>query len=307
VNVGGNNVRAYLDRNNDDAVDAGGTPVTTGNFTTSADLKAYPTAADNQAVSVQNLFYLNNVMHDRLYKYGFNEAAGNFQNNNFGKGGATGSDAVNAEAQDGGGLDNANFATPARRFGAADADVPLRDPGSGDAPGRGERNRVRRRTGRVRRADRPQRERRVVSRERRCGDGHRRMRVAAAQVADGKVAIIDRGSCEFATKAKNAETAGAVAAIIANNTGTTEIGTMGEGTQHLRVTIPAVMVGRNDGATIKTLVGQVADASRRDPGAHATRRRPRLGHRVPRVLPWPHVADDRQHERSDGRRDRRGH
>jgi hypothetical protein len=93
------------------------------------------------------------------------------------------------------------------------------------------------------------------------------------QVADGKVAIIDRGAARFATKAKNAETAGAVAAIIANNTGTTEIGTMGEGTQHLRVTIPAVMVGRNDGATIKTLVGQVADASRRDPGAHATRRR----------------------------------
>jgi hypothetical protein len=67
---------------------------------------------DNQAVSVQNLFYLNNVMHDRLYKYGFNEAAGNFQNNNFGKGGATGSDAVNAEAQDGGGLDNATSRHP---------------------------------------------------------------------------------------------------------------------------------------------------------------------------------------------------
>ena len=47
----------------------------------------------------------------RLYRHGFVEAAGNFQNNNFTNGGA-GNDAVNAEAQDGGGTNNANFATP---------------------------------------------------------------------------------------------------------------------------------------------------------------------------------------------------
>ena len=61
--------------------------------------------------AVTNLFYLNNVIHDRLYRYGFNEAAGNFQTNNFGKGGA-GNDSVRAEAQDGGGTSNANFSTP---------------------------------------------------------------------------------------------------------------------------------------------------------------------------------------------------
>ena len=60
---------------------------------------------------MQNLFYLNNVVHDILYRHGFNEAAGNFQVDNFGKGGA-GADAVRAEAQDGSGTDNANFATP---------------------------------------------------------------------------------------------------------------------------------------------------------------------------------------------------
>ena len=63
----------------------------------------------NRAVAVQNLFYLNNVIHDKLYRHGFDELAGNFQINNFGKGGA-GNDAVQAEAQDGGGTDNANAA-----------------------------------------------------------------------------------------------------------------------------------------------------------------------------------------------------
>ena len=70
-----------------------------------------PTDVTNQKVAVTNLFYLNNVVHDRLYGYGFTEAAGNFQTNNFGKGGF-GNDPVNAEAQDGGGTNNANFGTP---------------------------------------------------------------------------------------------------------------------------------------------------------------------------------------------------
>jgi uncharacterized repeat protein (TIGR01451 family) len=61
---------------------------------------------------VTNLFYWNNIIHDVFYRYGFDEVAGNFQEDNGGKGGAS-SDSVNAEAQDGGGVNNANFATPA--------------------------------------------------------------------------------------------------------------------------------------------------------------------------------------------------
>ena len=49
-------------------------------------------------------------MHDVWYQYGFDEVR-NFQQNNYGNGGI-GSDYVFAEAQDGGGLNNANFATP---------------------------------------------------------------------------------------------------------------------------------------------------------------------------------------------------
>ncbi|KAF9132983.1 Fungalysin/Thermolysin Extracellular metalloproteinase 5 [Mortierella sp. 14UC] len=61
--------------------------------------------------AVTNLFYWNNQVHDVFYHYGFDEESGNFQENNFGKGGL-GNDAVIANAQDGSGYNNANFATP---------------------------------------------------------------------------------------------------------------------------------------------------------------------------------------------------
>ncbi len=62
--------------------------------------------------AVTQLFYLNNRYHDELYKLGFTEAARNFQNDNFGRGGAA-ADRVSGEAQDSSGTNNANFATPA--------------------------------------------------------------------------------------------------------------------------------------------------------------------------------------------------
>ncbi|MEZ4874858.1 MAG: M36 family metallopeptidase [Flavobacteriaceae bacterium] len=58
-----------------------------------------------------NLFYWNNIIHDVAYQYGFDEESGNFQENNYGNPG-NGSDSVNADAQDGSGTNNANFATP---------------------------------------------------------------------------------------------------------------------------------------------------------------------------------------------------
>lgn len=76
-----------------------------------------PTAYTPAATT--NLFYAINEMHDIWYQYGFTEAAGNFQQNNLGRGGATSGtgDYVLADAQDGYSqttptLNNANFATP---------------------------------------------------------------------------------------------------------------------------------------------------------------------------------------------------
>jgi len=61
--------------------------------------------------TVTNLFYWNNLIHDVFYAAGFIEDSGNFQENNFGLGGK-GIDAVQANAQDGSGFNNANFMTP---------------------------------------------------------------------------------------------------------------------------------------------------------------------------------------------------
>ncbi|TEB34010.1 hypothetical protein FA13DRAFT_1789786 [Coprinellus micaceus] len=58
-----------------------------------------------------NAFYVINKLHDIAYRYGFTEAAFNFQNDNFGKGGS-GNDRVLMSVQDSSGTNNANFATP---------------------------------------------------------------------------------------------------------------------------------------------------------------------------------------------------
>ncbi|WP_203580754.1 M36 family metallopeptidase [Microbacterium hibisci] len=142
----GNNVNAYLDRNDDDANNeyqpqtaANGDPgyqqffyPWTDAWRTTADVDSLAALdADRDAIITQ-LFYYTNVMHDWLYTHGFDEASGNFQVDNFGNGGS-GGDPVLAEAQDGWDfgcvddkdngdpsddedvrcLNNANFGTPA--------------------------------------------------------------------------------------------------------------------------------------------------------------------------------------------------
>jgi Zn-dependent metalloprotease len=113
----GNNVEAYLDTNADNAPDANNTTgLSNGHASSATQDFTFPfsTAVDprtQQAAVVTNLFYYNNIMHDFSYALGFTETTGNFQTNNYGRGG-TGNDSVRAEAQDGSGTNNANFATP---------------------------------------------------------------------------------------------------------------------------------------------------------------------------------------------------
>jgi extracellular elastinolytic metalloproteinase len=251
INIAGNNAHSYLDAVSNNRPDTGGSSVTDGNFLTTADLGATPSTTGNSAVAVQNLFYLNNVIHDELYRHGFNEAAGNFQENNFANGGK-GSDSVNAEAQDGGGIDNANFATPrdgqnprmqmylwtgkggqyqvvvnspitttygaqGAEFGASldttgvTGDVVLVDDGTGTT-----------------------------------SDGCE----AITNNIAGKIALIDRGSCNFTVKVHNAQSAGAISAIVTNNAGD-DIIVMG-GTDH-QIKIAAVFIGQTDGAALRSL------------------------------------------------------
>lgn len=106
----GNNVDAHLDLDDDNLPDL---PRPQGSpwrvFDYPVNLALAP-AANSEAAVVQ-LFYWCNWIHDRLYELGFTEAAGNFQQDNFGRGGV-GGDAVQADAQDGGDVNNANFGTP---------------------------------------------------------------------------------------------------------------------------------------------------------------------------------------------------
>jgi len=255
VNITGNNTHTYLDTDANNSADAGGTGVTSGEFLTAVDLNQQPSTTDNKAVAVQQLFYLNNVIHDTLYRHGFNEAAGNFQTNNFGNGG-TGSDPVNAEAQDGSGTDNANFATPndgssprmqmylwsgaspdglvtvggtdygayASVFGTAltltGVTGPLAVYSDGTAP---------------------------------SGDGCE----ASTASLTGKVALIDRGTCDFTVKVLNAQKAGAVAVVLINNIAGG--GAFGPGGSNGRIKIPSAMVSYENGNVLK---GQSGSAGR---------------------------------------------
>src|SRR5215468_3892700 len=108
-----NNTDAHLDRDSTpNQPDLPRLMAADGNFSFPHDLTMEPTTADNQKVGQVNLFYWVNRYHDILYSFGFNEAAGNFQTNNFNLGGAMGADAILADAQDGSGMNNANFGTP---------------------------------------------------------------------------------------------------------------------------------------------------------------------------------------------------
>ncbi len=114
----GNNVDAGLDIDGSNGVDANGratgTPARVFSFNyipAGQPGEQQPSSPNYRLGVVTNLFFWTNRYHDRLYQYGFTEAARNFQANNFNRGG-TGNDRVSAEAQDSSGTNNANFATP---------------------------------------------------------------------------------------------------------------------------------------------------------------------------------------------------
>ncbi len=110
----GNNVTAFLDRDFNDVPDV---PLPQGTgagrvFDFPLDLNQEPLSY--ASASTVQLFYRGNWYHDRLYQLGFTEAAGNFQTDNFGRGGL-GNDNVRALVQAGadvGFADNSAFSTP---------------------------------------------------------------------------------------------------------------------------------------------------------------------------------------------------
>ena len=74
---------------------------------------------------------------------------------------------------------------------------------------------------------------------------------ANAGAIAGKIALIDRGTCGFSVKVKNAEDNGAIAVIVGNNAGGTTVQPMGP-TAGFNPTIPSLMATQNDAGAMKT-------------------------------------------------------
>ena len=72
----------------------------------------------------------------------------------------------------------------------------------------------------------------------------------------GKIAVVDRGSCNFTVKVKNAQNAGAIAVVVINNVGGVPPA-MG-GTDNT-IVIPSVSITQSDGALIRTTLLEDAD------------------------------------------------
>jgi subtilisin-like proprotein convertase family protein len=124
----GNNAEAGIDRDGTDGIDpngyAYGTPNRNfvfnynpapgnpppGDNPIPPDPQPYPPSPFQQG-SITNAFYVANRFHDEMYRLGFTEAAGNFQNDNFGRGG-TGGDSVSVQVQNVLANGVASFVTP---------------------------------------------------------------------------------------------------------------------------------------------------------------------------------------------------
>src|SRR4030095_4612526 len=82
--------------------------------------------------------------------------------------------------------------------------------------------------------------------------------IANAPSVSGRIALIDRGNCNFTVKVKNAQNAGAVAVIIGNNVSGAPPGMTGvDGT----IVIPSVSISQSDANTIRSKLGAPVNAS----------------------------------------------
>tara|TARA_R110000787_G_scaffold43892_2_gene107514 strand:- start:97929 stop:100523 length:2595 start_codon:yes stop_codon:yes gene_type:complete len=249
----GNNVHAQddFDGNNGTGISAeGGAELL---FDYDFDFDTAP--ANSIEAATVNLFYMNNMMHDIWYQYGFNEESGNFQQNNYDNGG-NGNDYVSADAQDGSGMDNATFGTP------PDGSNPkmtmfLWGPPAGDlltvnnGPLAGGYIGEEGDFGGSLTAT-PITEDIVLVEDELSGTADPNDacdEITNGASLDGKIAILRRGECEFGFKVLAAENEGAIAVIVVNNVpGGTLV--MGGGVDGGSVTIPSIMVDQTIGEAI---------------------------------------------------------
>lgn len=222
--------------------------------------------------ALTNLFYMNNMMHDILYHYGFDEASGNFQKNNYGNPG-NGNDFVVADAQDGSGMNNANFGTP------PDGSNPRMQMYLWNAPGKVLGTFLTVNNGPLAgayyaadsnfappvpvspiTAD-------LVVIEDNSGDPNDGCNtVTNGADLNGKIVVIRRGTCAYNVKTLAAQNEGAVAVIVVNDVPGDPLAMGGNGSG---ITIPAIMVYQSDGnALIASLLnGDTINATLKDDGS----------------------------------------
>lgn len=254
----GNNVLAQEDHNGNNGFGQGATSKTSLpnlSFTFTPQFNKAPTTPQNLNFNITNLFYWNNIMHDISYQYGFDEASGNFQANNLGRGGA-GNDYVFADAQDGSGTNNANFATP------SDGSNPRMQMFLFDAVPTFIINQPTAFAGQKTATESafstankiadvgPLTKDMVLLND----DSTKTTHLGCTTIYNpntlkNKIVVIDRGTCSFTVKVKNAQNAGAKGVIMVDNVPGEYPITMG-GTDNT-ITIPAFMISYENGDTLK--------------------------------------------------------
>ena len=255
----GNNVDAYSNTVPPDGFTGtnpdGGVPdlradVTSANtFDRVYDVTKRPTSSVDQIkASVTQLFFINNWLHDWYYDVGFNEASGNAQQDNYNRFDAErGGDPIHAQSADFSGTDNANMFTPAdgasprMRMYVFDTtnDIKLTINTAGPAAG----DYI------VGVADFGPQLFLLTADIVLVNEGGSSLGCTAISAdLTGKIALVDRGSCGFAVKAKNAQNAHAAGVIIANNAAGVINMTGGDATN----TIPVMSVSQSDGTKLKT-------------------------------------------------------
>jgi large repetitive protein len=261
----GNNVDAYADIVANDGFNNGDLrPTAMGtSFNFTYDTSSAPGTTAQRNASVTSLFFMNNWLHDYFYDSGFNEAAGNAQANNFGRGGAQ-NDRLLAEAQDYSGTDNANMSTPAdgqsprmQMYVFTGASVSLVEAQPLNAlytPGTAAFGPT---TFNITFDG-------VVA-EDGTGPDVNDICEAVTNNVMGKIAIINRGTCTFESKAFRAQQAGAAGVILVNNAAGGAPG-MAEDAA-FNATIPTLSLSQDDGNALKAAIAMQAQqvTLRRDP------------------------------------------
>ncbi|MFV8356514.1 T9SS-dependent M36 family metallopeptidase [Flavobacterium sp. XS1P32] len=208
-----------------------------------------------------NLFYMNNIMHDVWYQYGFDEANGNFQDNNYGRGGSS-QDYVLGDAQDGSlastmSLNNANFSTPVDGtrgrmqmflWNRGPVIKPIIITSPEILVGNYVANQNAFNPGKIDLPVAPAfiQSDLVLYLD---SDGTTSLGCSAptnAAVMNGKIVILRRGTCTFAVKVKAAQDAGAIAVIVVNNAD----GVISMSGSDATITIPAISVTKVFGESI---------------------------------------------------------